>query len=266
MQVFRYEFRWGEVTSTDLYICNPVTKQWKQLPPHPEKTVDHFGMKYDKETNSYNILTMNVATTGASIREVSVYNSKLDQWTKGTLPKSSMHFSKAPMVWCRGCFYFMDRVRPFCELYAYNMEESTWHELQSVSPRFFEYPSLVGCNERLFAVGLVKDCRKIWEVTVLPTGLEYTEYEILPAQLPNEFGVKRTQIVGAGRCPNYNPFRLNAVGSSNLICFSSNLDYTWVLIYDVDSRSFHWSSRVVNDAHLSDYAGISFRPCLDASP
>ena len=262
-----FGFRWGELTSTDFYICNPVTKDWKRLPQHPEKTVDHFGLTYDRKADTYKILTMNVASTGACIRNVTVYDSKSKQWSAGVVPRSSNHFSKAPMVWCRGCFYLMDRIRPFCELYAYNLEHSTWHELQCPSPLYFEFPSLVACNDQLFMAGLRSDCRKLWKIVEqVGSGLEFVDCDTLPVQLPNEFGVKKTQMVGAGRCANYNPFRLNAVGSGNLICFSSNLDHSWVLIYDTERRSFHWSPKDVSDVHLSDYADVSFEPCLDASP
>uniref|UniRef100_A0A7I4EJA0 F-box domain-containing protein n=1 Tax=Physcomitrium patens TaxID=3218 RepID=A0A7I4EJA0_PHYPA len=193
-----YGERWGELTSTALYACNPITGEWRQLPPHPEKTVDHFGMKYEDETNSYRIMTMNVAATGGTIRSVTIYDSRTQQWSAGAIPKSTVHLSKASMVWC---------------------------------------------------------------------GLEFEEYDSLPAQLPNEFAVKRkTQSIGGGRCSNYNPFRLNAVGSGSLMCFSSNLDHTWVLIYDMERRTFYESPKNMQDVKLTDYVDLSFQPCLHASP
>lgn len=262
-----YGERWGELTSTALYACNPITGEWRQLPPHPEKTVDHFGMKYEDETNSYRIMTMNVAATGGTIRSVTIYDSRTQQWSAGAIPKSTVHLSKASMVWCGKRAYFMDRIQPFCELHAYDLEQSTWHELQSLTPQFFEYPSLVACNDRLFMMGLSSDCRKIWRLVDRPAGLEFEEYDSLPAQLPNEFAVKRkTQSIGGGRCSNYNPFRLNAVGSGSLMCFSSNLDHTWVLIYDMERRTFYESPKNMQDVKLTDYVDLSFQPCLHASP
>ncbi|KAG0560091.1 hypothetical protein M758_10G148400 [Ceratodon purpureus] len=256
-----------DFTTTDVYVCNPITGEWKHLPQHPEKTVDHFGMKYDDKTNSYKILTMNVGSTGSMIRRVTIYDSKSNQWTEGPIPRSTMHFSKAPMVWCGDRVYFMDRIRPFCELYAFNIEQFTWHELQASAPQFFEFPSLVACKDRLFMVGLRSDGRKIWEVVERPAGLEFTEYDTLPAQLPNEFAVKKKPSVGAGRCANYNPFRLSAVGSSNnLMCFSSNLDHTWVLLYDTNSKTFHESPKDTHAVQVCEHADLPFQPCLDASP
>ncbi|CAK9878768.1 unnamed protein product [Sphagnum jensenii] len=287
-----YGFRWGELTSTDLYVCNPVTKKWEHLPPHPEQMVDHFGMAYDETTSAYKILTMNAAASSSvgggafsssvggsnSIRDVRVYNSRTKKWTPGVLPKPSMHFGKSPMVFCNGWFFLMDRMRPFCELFAYNIEQCVWKELQTVSPRYFEYPSLVECGGgRLFMIGIVKDCHRIWEVVINNQEKEQEDcremmklvlYETLPSQFPNEFKVRRvSSLVGAGRCPNYNPFRLNAIGSSNnLICFTSNIDYSWVLVYNTELRTFHWSSKDPIHPSLSDYAGVSFQPCLAASP
>lgn len=265
-----YGFSSGEdVTFTDFYICNPITGEWRQLPQHPEKTVDHFGMKYDDKTNSYKILTMKVASTGGMIQRVTIYDSRLGQWTEGPVPRNTSHFSKAPMVWCGNCVYFMDRIRPFCELHAYNVEQSTWHELRTASPQFFEFPLLVACKERLFIVGLCSDSRKIWEVVMERQSdrLEFVEYDTLPAMLPNEFGVKKKLSFGFGRCANYNSFRLNAVGSSGqLMCFSSNLDHTWVLIYDTERKTFHESPKDKHPLQLSDNVVLSFQPCLDASP
>lgn len=264
-----YGFSSGEdVTYTDLYICNPISGEWRHLSQHPEKTVDHFGMKYDDKTNSYKILTMNVASTVGTICRVTIYDSRLGQWTDGPVPRSTTHFSKAPMVWCGDRVYFMDRIRPFCEMHAYNVEQSTWHELQTAAPNFFEYPSLVACKERLFIVGLRSDGRKIWEVVDRQAGLEFVEYDTLPAQLPNEFAVKKKpSFLGFGRCANYNSFRLNAVGSSsNLMCFSSNLDHTWVLLYDTERKTFQESPKDKHAVQLSDKVDLSFQPCLDASP
>jgi F-box interacting protein len=263
-----FGFRWGELTSTDhLYVCNPITREWRHLAQHPEKTVDHFGMQYDGRTNSYKILTMNVAPSGGTIRRVAIYDSTSDQWTSGHVPNSNVHLSRAPMVWCGERVYFMDRIQPWCELHAYDVEHSTWHELKATSPQVFEYPSLVACNDRLFMVGLRPDGYKIWEVVHRPAGFELVVYdETLSAQLPSEFTEKRSQPVGFGRRSNVNQFRLNAIGSSNLMWFSSNLDHTWVVSYDMDSRSFHQSPKYKHAVHLSAFADLSFQPCLHASP
>lgn len=264
-----YGFSSGEdVTTTDFYMCNPITGEWRHLPQHPEKTVDHFGMHYDENTNSYRILTMNVASTGGGIRRVTIYDSRLGRWTEGPVPRSTMYFSKSPMVWCGNRVYFMDRIRPSCEIHAFNLEQSTWHELQTSVPQFFEYPSLVACKERLFIVGLRSDGRKIWEVVDRQAGLELLEYDTLPAMLPNEFAVKKKASLGYGRCANYNSFRLNAVGSSsNLMGFSSNLDHSWMLIYDTKRKTFHESPKDVKHAALlTDNLDLSFQPCLDVSP
>lgn len=265
-----YGFSSGEdVTYTDFYMCNPMTGEWRHLPQHPEKTVDHFGMHYDATTNSYKILTMNVTSTGGMIQRVSIYDSRVGQWTEGPLPKRTSHFSKAPMVWCGDSVYFMDRIRPFCEMHAFNLENSTWHELQTATQTFFEFPSLVACNDRLFIIGLGSDVRKIWEVMGRQSErLEFVEYDTLPAMLPNEFAVKKKPSCGFGRCANFNSFRLNAVGSSShLICFSSNLDHTWVLIYDTERKTFFESPK--NSHHVvqfGDNVELSFQPCLTASP
>ena len=262
-----YGFRWGELTSTDhLYVCNPITREWRHLPQHPERTVDHFAMKYDGRTNSFKVLTMNVAASGGTIRKVTIYESTSNQWTSGLLPNSDVHLSRAPMAWCGERVYFMDRIQPWCKLHAYSVEHSTWHELKAISPQFFEYPSLVACNQRLFMVGLRSDGHKIWEVVHRPVGIEFVVYdETLSAQLPNEFTEKKRP-VGFGRRSNVNQFRLNAVGSSNLMCFSSNLDHTWVLIYDTDDKLFHRSPKSKHTVHVSEFVDLPFQPCLHASP
>jgi hypothetical protein len=111
------------------------------------------------------------------------------------------------------------------------------------------------------------DGYKIWEVVHRPAGFELVVYdETLSAQLPSEFTEKRSQPVGFGRRSNVNQFRLNAIGSSNLMWFSSNLDHTWVVSYDMDSRSFHQSPKYKHAVHLSAFADLSFQPCLHASP
>ncbi|KAG0611674.1 hypothetical protein M758_7G157300 [Ceratodon purpureus] len=261
-----FGFRWGELTSTEyLYVCNPITREWRHLPQHPEKTVDHFGMKFDDKTNSYKILTMNVASSGGTIQRVTVYDSTSDQWTSGVVPNSNVHLSRAPMAWCGASVYFMDRIQPWCELHAYDVEHSTWHEVKATSPQVFEDPSLVACNERLFMVGLRSDCHTIWEVVHRPVGFEFMVYDdTLSAHLPNEFTEKKSQSVG--RRSNMIQFRLNAVGSSNLVCFSSNLDHTWVLIYDTESKGFHKSPKYKHAVHLSEFVDLPFHPCLDATP
>jgi hypothetical protein len=264
-----YGFSSGEdVTVTDFYVSNPITGEWRHLPQHPEKTVDHFGMQYDENTDSYKILTMNVASIGGGIRRVTIYDSRLGQWTEGPVPRSTMHFSKSPMVWCGNRVYFMDKIRPFCELHAFDVEQSTWHELQTAAPQVLEYPSLVACKEQLFIVGLRSDDCKIFQVLDRQAGLELLEYDTLPKVLPNEFAVVKKASIGYGRCANYNSFRLTAVGSSsNLMAFSSNLDHTWVLIYDTKRKTFHESPKnVKHAAQLGDNVALSFQPCLDASP
>lgn len=263
-----YGFRWGELTSTDhLYICNPITRVWRHLPQHPEKTVDHFGMKYDGRTNSYKILTMNVAASGGTIGSVTIYESASNQWTSGAVPNSNVHLSRAPMVWCGDRVYFMDRIQPWCEMYVFNVEHSTWHELKAMSPQFFENPCLVACNERLFMLGLRSDGHRIWEVVQRAVGFEFVVYDdTLSAQLPNEVTEKKCQSAGFGRRSNVNQFRLNAVGSSSLMCFSSNLDHTWVLIYDTSSKTFYKSPKSKHAVHLSEIVDLSFKPCLNASP
>ncbi|XP_030488458.2 F-box/kelch-repeat protein At5g15710-like [Cannabis sativa] len=178
-------------TYPHLLLCNPFTKEYKQLPKlnmsRTNPAVGLIALDDDDDddddddhsfSSSFPSFKVYVAggmsdspTSGCSAYEstLEMYDSHYDTWQiVGSLP---MEFAVRLTVWtpndnvyCNGVMYWITSARAY-SLMGFDISSNTWRELRVPMASELEFASIVLRNEKLTLVGgTCGDCASVWEL------------------------------------------------------------------------------------------------------
>lgn len=162
----------GEVDGyRSLFVCNPITKTWRRLPPMRKKRiVPIVGLVVDRSTKAYKVIAAgdDLMSDGFNVRDLTteVYDSATNSWelSGGIPPRSDLDLG---VTLCQGFLYFVTYC-PYGVL-SYSIKQGVWKKIDASTPRYLTTPSLVECRGRLLMVGgverknVVRSIR-IWEL------------------------------------------------------------------------------------------------------
>ncbi|CAK9199185.1 unnamed protein product [Sphagnum troendelagicum] len=246
-----------------MYVCNPMTQKWRQLPPMNTWMISTVGMVYEEAATpaSFKVLVCGRREDHGMITEV--YDSKTNLWTVGSTPTpAARKYGGDASLWCDGVFYCLTFPFSTLCLLAYDLQQGSWHELPVRMPAPIMSPSLVECKGRLMLVGGIEEQMvfkiQIWELD--SKKWEWIELERMPPQLCKDFGT------------NMLPSKpLSCFGTGDLIFFTvpSSRNYMPALMYDIIHCTWDWwpSSDFpaeLPQVNIGQSCGISFEPRLNA--
>ncbi|BBN07860.1 hypothetical protein MPTK1_4g06840 [Marchantia polymorpha subsp. ruderalis] len=242
--------------SGSLFVCNPLTKRWRELPTMLMKNQARgiVGMTVNKATKCYKII---VAGSNSDLydRKTEVYDSATDSWKRsGDLPARTD--LRPEYAVCLGSMYFTTS-EPF-SLLAFNIAEDVWRKVEVPMPCSLTCSRLLVNNGILVLVGGVGKngisrsfC--IWKLE--KETMEWQECERMPDYLCRKF---------LAMC-YHNYEHISCIGHMDLICLAS---FSWpeTLVYDASLKSWHWLPRCpLTPLQSGGFSWLSFQPRLDAA-
>ncbi len=243
-----------------MYVCNPMTQKWRQLPPMNTWMISTVGMVYEEAARTFKILVCGRLEDHSMITEV--YDSKTNSWTMGGTPSPARKYGGDASLWCDGIFYCLTFPFSTLCLLAYDLRQGAWHEVPVRMPAPIMSPSLVECKGRLMLVGGLEEqmvfAIQIWELDSIKW--EWIELERMPAELCKDFG---TNMVPS------KPLSCFATGDLIFFTIPSSTNYMPSLMYDITHHTWDWwpSSDFpaeLPEVNIGQSQGISFEPRLDA--
>ncbi|XP_062089817.1 F-box only protein 6-like [Humulus lupulus] len=174
-------FKTTSPTYPHLVVCNPFTKEYKQLPKlnmsRSNPAVGVIALDDSSRNVSFPCFQVYVAggmsdsPTGCSTYEytLEMYDSRHDTWqVVGSLP---MEFAVRLTVWtpndnvyCNGVVYWITSARAY-SLMGFDILSNTWRELRVPLASKLEFASIVLRNEKLTLVGgTYGDSASVWEL------------------------------------------------------------------------------------------------------
>ncbi|BBN03635.1 hypothetical protein MPTK1_2g25050 [Marchantia polymorpha subsp. ruderalis] len=242
-----------------LFVCNPMTKFWQNLPSMSYiKTIHVVGMTTNPKTKSFRILVSGLffdeGQNGRLATEV--YDSTSNSWIVGGTPwpimAAAWKLGAGYAIWCNGLFYCIT-FSPFGVI-AYDIERRVWSEVQVRMPASVVSPSLLECKGRLLMVGGSEDgvcfAIRIWRLE--PERMAWEEIVRMPPGICKEFVEKLH--------PSRHFF---SFGNAGIVCLTIS-ESTPALMYDFSQKSWQWLPDCpwLPDINNWQLRGISFEPRL----
>ncbi|GLJ24016.1 hypothetical protein SUGI_0457510 [Cryptomeria japonica] len=182
------------------YICNPVTRTWKMLPPLVElrSRQDFIGLAFDSFRKTFLLITgeyMRHENQNTVVMEM--YDSETDSWSKLEINTPISLFPTGEGVYSRGRFYWINQTivgsMLRLDVAAFNVAERSWDVINQ--PEHFCYGKLTGYDGNVILVDN-KDL-SLWKLNEDVKEKEYSwlEFEVFPRNLYEEFGLKKENVV-----------------------------------------------------------------------
>lgn len=249
-----------------LYVCNPLTRSWRQLPEMSHRRTPIFRhMVVDEAAKSYKIVVAGNADVYSNRNgyhrylNTEVYDSVTGLWTEtGSIPsRFDPSWSSAE---CNGILYCMvneaEAVNHSLGVITYNMEDGRWSDHFQQLPEGFSLAQVVECEGQVLMVaeryfnGSVKNIHLLrLEVDTK----EWTEVAKLPRKILLEFR----------RLCEEDSYNCTAQKTKVYLTSSKSMD---VLVYDVLERSWKWMPRCpFSDQGDTRAVGYSYSPSLSAT-
>ncbi|KAG6551023.1 hypothetical protein Mapa_007256 [Marchantia paleacea] len=255
----------GEVKGIQLlYICNPVTRTWRELPPMQKKRwVPVVGLvnvqedPNDVDLDAFKVMVAgdDVLADGYNVQDLTseVYDSRTDSWKMtGCIPEDSDLDLGFPH--CNGSLYSVT-YGPYGVL-SYNLKTGLWSKVQAAMPEGLMTPSVVECNGRLFLVGGVglKPAIHSIKIWMLDESAEnWEEVARMPPDTFDQFFDKSSD--------RY----FNSVGRGSFICLMI-YESPEVVRFDMELNTWTWlpKHRHHNGPGKRHWLGLFFNPRLSA--
>ncbi|KAH7415648.1 hypothetical protein KP509_14G055500 [Ceratopteris richardii] len=241
----------------ELFICNPLRRECKQLPDmHHKRQLGFVNMFMDAKSRSYRIVAAgDYSYLGGTSRALptEVYDSKSNSWTiYNSMPIGNLHSSKS--AFCNGRLYCLTSSP--CGLVAFDMDRGSWESIPVRMPRSLLDAFLVaGEYGHLLLVGRVglysvHQSMRIWELNLQK--LDWDEVGKMPHSL---FKSLLKSSAESFQC----------FGHGNFICFSAQKQQKW-LVYDSFKRFWQWfgGCPLLPVPPGKRLRGIFYEPRLDA--
>ncbi|XP_024386728.1 F-box/kelch-repeat protein At5g15710 [Physcomitrium patens] len=242
-----------------MFVCNPMTQKWRQLPRMNTWMISTVGMAYDDATATFTVLVCGRLEDHIMITEV--YDSKSDVWTLSGTPFSARKYGGDISLWCDGIFYCLTYPFSTLCLLSYDLSQGTWCEVPIRMPSPIMSPALVESRGTLLLVGGLEEQElfgiQIWKLDTVKQ--EWQELERMPLQLCKEFEAKMV--------PS-KPLSCFGTGDSIFLSIPTN-DYMPALMYDLQRRTWNWwpvsdFPATLPALNIGQSSGISFEPRLNA--
>lgn len=247
-----------DIGHRSFYVCNPITKSFKVLPPRSVKIWSRVavGMTLNDNVISGGYKILWVGCDG----EYEVYDSKRNSWTcPRSMPSSirmplSLNF-KSQAVCIDGVLYFL------CSdpdgIVCYDMMMGVWKQFVVPTPLHLSDHALAGCGGKVLLVGLLTrnaaTCVCIWELQKMT--LLWKEVDRMPNLMCLEFYGKH--------------IRMTCLGNNGLLMLSLRCrQMNCLVIYDSLRREWQKVPSCVlpcGTKRLWIACGTAFYPCLTDS-
>eukprot|EP01018_Ginkgo_biloba_P014336 Gb_03842 [translate_table: standard] len=219
----------GEINgSLSIFVCNPITKQWKMLPLMLKKRlVPVVSMVVQRREFKIIVAGDDLLPDGHRDLSTEIFCSSTNRWTlSGSIPpQSDLELGSAI---CNGNLYLVT-CNPYGAL-SFNFQEGVWTKIQAPMPRNLIIPSLVECSGRLFMIGgiekrnMVRSIR-VWELS--QDAMAWKEVARMKDKLFKEIYTEKRE--------SY----FSAVGHGKLICLSI-YENSQILALDISTRLWFW--------------------------
>lgn len=244
-----------DIGHRSFYVCNPLTKFFKELPPRSIRFWSHVavGMAVNEKFISSGYKIIWVGCDG----EYEVYDSRTNSWTRpGSMPSSiklplSLNFN-SQAICIDGLIYFM------CSdpdgILSYNMKTGIWKQFKVPAPKHLSDHTLAACGGKILLVGLLTKnaatCVCIWELQKMT--LLWKEVDRMPNVWCLEFYGKH--------------IRMTCLGNNGLFMLSLKSKHmNRIVMYDVTKRQWVKVPRCVLPHGSKEQwvsCGTAFHPCL----
>ncbi|GLJ34678.1 hypothetical protein SUGI_0697460 [Cryptomeria japonica] len=225
---------------TLFYICNPVIKTWKELPPPAQlRRYDFIGLAFDGSTRVCILIIGRSLIVGEENKMVvEIFNSQTNVWTKLQINTSRSVNPFGEGVYSRGRFYWLNSTylglnRCRLDVVSLDVTNKYWDVIRhpqlsdrSLSQIFYHW-QLTGYDGKVVLV-YNKDLR-LWRLNEGDGDERWSELPELPRRLCGE--VSHAGIVndfGSLRCAQV------AVNSSGWICV--HLPRNKMVVFDGEGR------------------------------
>ncbi|CAK9193754.1 unnamed protein product [Sphagnum troendelagicum] len=242
---------------TTLVVCNPLTKQWRELPQMLKIQTYHMaGMAVDQNTHTYRIIVVGIyGIYDVYYPTTEVYDSATNGWhITGEVPRGPLFPSRRTLLfdgilyaWC---------CDPPDGLVAYDLQTEAWSQIHAPMRHSLESHTLIECQAQIYTVGGLREnsvtksiC--VWELQ--KSELEWKEVDRMPEILCEEFLCGGRQFI--------------CIGSNDLVLLIARGRDRLVLLYDLIKRVWRRLPSCPLTDHNHRYGlidGISFEPRLDA--
>lgn len=234
-----------------LYVCNPLTNSFKELPARPGKIWPKVavGMILDKNSNTGGYQIILVTSNG----EYEVYDSTINRWTGvGNLPDCInlplSNFFRSQIVAANRLMYIL-RSDPL-GIVSFDMDSRVWKQYLVPPPPHSRDHTLVEFGGKIMMVGLVTknaaSCVSVWELQKMT--LLWKEVDRMPNVMCLEFYGKHV--------------KLFCSGNSGLIMLSFESEMMNRLVtYDVSKKEWlKVPDRVLKSPQSRNDRGTAFQP------
>lgn len=257
-----------------LAVCNPVTKQWRELPPMTRGRLNALvGVIEDQTTRSFKVVVAGGTSECGRDYECTteVYDSVTDSWhLTGTVPRE---YTVKITVWtsktvvCNDVLYCLTSARPY-NIMAYDMKKGIWEEVRIPQPEILFCSFLIQRKGRLVLIGGVGSegiCQRvrIWELEneglnwqTEPEKQKWVEIERMPGKHFRRFFKEK------------HDFDIKCAGNGNLLYFFKD-SHSEMLLCDFSQTPIAW--RWLPTCPLStrffkfSVRGLLIEPRLDAN-
>eukprot|EP00252_Welwitschia_mirabilis_P025686 TRINITY_DN8146_c0_g1_i1.p1 TRINITY_DN8146_c0_g1~~TRINITY_DN8146_c0_g1_i1.p1 ORF type:complete len:430 (-),score=41.80 TRINITY_DN8146_c0_g1_i1:203-1492(-) len=229
-----------------ILVCNPLTQQWRTLPPMRYSQQRQLLMVADRQNKTFKVVAAN-DISGTRSLPTEIYDSKQNSWSiHQSLPAVNLGSSK--MVFCNSKIY-LETLSPL-GLIVFRMDVGQWEQIHFKFPRSLLEGYLVpGARSRLFLVGRIRlyttnQRVRIWEMDHVKS--TWVEIGKMPKRIFTSLRLFGEQF--------------ECTGQDNLICFISGGKG---LIYDADRKTWSLISGCARHSLRSQMT--FYEPRLDSS-
>lgn len=249
----------------NFYVCNPLTRSWRQLPEMSHRRTPIFRhMVVDEAAKTYKIVVAGNADVYSNRNgyhrylNTEVYDSVTGRWTETSSIPSRFDpgWSSAD---CNGILYCMvneaDAVNHNLGVITYNLENGQWSDHFQQLPEGFSLAQVVECGGQVLMVAERYSNGSVKNIHLLRLELdtkEWTEIAKLPRKILLEFR----------RLCEEESYNCTAQKTKIYLTSFKSMD---VLVYDVLERSWEWLPKCPCSEKSDIRAvGFSYSPSLSA--
>jgi hypothetical protein len=247
-----------------LSVCNPITAQWRDLPPllHSwgDPVIRHMIM--DFSTSSYKIIlagNRNYEVKDEEYQITEVYDSTLQTWKKGAKFLPSLYLPSPLGAYCNGFLFFLAS-RPMSYVYdvliGYDVEQDVWMEIPHVPPKGIHgIPHLFERKGNLWMMISHLRMGGVAAYAFFELNLNtkmWTPKLRMPPDISQTFAY-------IGSC----------AASGNRLCVTGGTPYKEpvVAVYDRSQRAWQWLPTCpLKASSLGDRVEFAFQPNVHATP
>ncbi|XP_057846755.2 F-box protein At5g49610 [Cryptomeria japonica] len=225
---------------TLFYLCNPVTKTWKKLPPPTQlRRYDFIGLSFDCSTRTCILIIGRTIIVGEDNNMVmEIYNSQTNAWTKLQMNTIRSFYPLGEGVYSRGNFYWNNSIqlgptRSRLDVVSFDVRKKYWDVItrpqisDEYLSQYFNQWQLSGYDGKVVLV-YKKDLR-LWRLNEDVGDDRWSELPELPRSLCREVlytGIEND--FGSLRCAQV------VVNSSGWICV--HLPRNKIVVFDEEGR------------------------------